>query len=297
MTEPAPNFMEAFDLARGMQHGFSALKRCFPVLFVGGCLKGCTEGGGGGGGGDLGDSIESFQKGGSAGGPDVKELFSELGLGELGEIGIGVIVAAVFIVFAIVLVFRAWILPGWVRLHEEVLRTGEGQFGTLLGATDVFASSLAWGVIEGLMYIVWIALIAGPYFLLFVVPVEQHRLVGVIASAWGVGMLGAGIYLFLSTAFVNHVIAFEGLGVVDAVARSFDLAAGNRLWLALYTFLYWMVGVVMAVVGLCMCCIGTLVTQPVGIVIRDFGFTEGFLRFTRPADELAGWTIHQWGKP
>lgn len=37
--------------------------------------------------------------------------------------------------------------------------------------------------------------------------------------------------------------------------------------------------------------------QPVGIVIRDFGFTEGFLRFTRPADEVAGWTVHPWSAP
>lgn len=75
------------------------------------------------------------------------------------------------------------------------------------------------------------------------------------------------------------------------------LASGNRLWLALYTFLYWIMGLVMGLAGFCMCCVGALLSQPVGIVIRDFGFTEGFLRFARPADEVAGWTVHQWSAP
>ena len=53
---------EAFAPGRALRHGFASLKRFFPVLFVGGCLKSCTDGGGGGGGGNYSSLFDQLDQ-------------------------------------------------------------------------------------------------------------------------------------------------------------------------------------------------------------------------------------------
>src|SRR5438128_1518956 len=101
---PETAFSDAFDIGRSLSHGWASLKRCFPVLFVGGCLKSVTEGGGGG----------------SA--PDPKLFQSDLG-GPLAGLSVNVIltiVAVILVIVILVVAFRSWLVPGWYRLHRQI---------------------------------------------------------------------------------------------------------------------------------------------------------------------------------
>ena len=40
-----PPRSEAFDAVAGIRSGMEGFRRAWPILFVGGCIKGCTEGG------------------------------------------------------------------------------------------------------------------------------------------------------------------------------------------------------------------------------------------------------------
>ena len=128
-------FETSFEIGRALGHGFRALRRCLPILWVGGCIRACTSGGGGGGGGG---GAEEHEREGAR--QVLDHAFGGLGLGShLPVASIGGMEAAIVIVLAVVVLFvvafafaiQAWFVPGWLRVHEEIARTGEAQWGTL----------------------------------------------------------------------------------------------------------------------------------------------------------------------
>lgn len=307
------SYAESFDLGRAITRPFAALQRCFPVLFVGGFIRMCTDpGAGGGGGGNLGDGDELMKS--------LKQHTSSLDLPAhpfawthdvgsgapglpagwdqaLNGLSLGVLLVAaallLLVIFAVTLL-RAWITPGWIRTYAEVVRTGETSFATLFGASDVFARSLGWVVVSTLGTLLFFALVfAGWLPALLLDDPTETLLAGVAAAAWTAGLLGAWTWGILGLRFVDHAIALDELPLTEAIAWSWTVSSGNRLWTLLYWLVLGIVSLLLGLAGYCLCCVGIFLTVPVSLVVRDFGLVEGYLRHTRP-DEAGTWAVDAW---
>ncbi len=303
----------AFDIERGIRHGVQAIRRNIWVVLLGGFLKSCTEGGGGSNG-VSGDDIDTLKKlSDGSFDPSQNALGATLGL-PLGPwagdefpfdpevifagLGMGLIVAmlvAIVVLLLVLLGLNAWITPGWIRLHHEILRDGKGTFGTLFGAGDIFLRSLGWVLLSGLLQLATVVIAMLPLLAFFVLDDPTALLmVGIACGLWVVAVVVAWIWMRLCLAFVTHAIALEDQGVMAAIDRSVALTRGGRFWLLLYMAVLGFLGFLASLPGYCLCCIGILLTRPLGVMLRDFGYTEGFLRLTRPADEVAAWAAERW---
>jgi hypothetical protein len=310
---PAPGTISsAFDIDRGLRHGFAALKRAPWVLLAGGFFKSCTEGGGGVNLPDMGDMdavrdlIDKAEVRGHGALPlDPTQWFAGDGLpfggvDALLGLGIGLLVALVVVALVLALVMvlaSAWLGAGWIRLHEEIIKTGEGRAGTLFTGGDVFASMLGWTILSGLIGLAGIVLAILPLGGLLVLPEGSNLEIVVVAGAaiWALLALGGLLYLRLSLCLVPHIITLERQPVMAAVERSFALTAGGRGHLLLYMALFSFIGFLATLPGYCLCVVGVLVTRPLGVALRDLPYTEGFLHLTQPPDVVAAYSISTWG--
>lgn len=306
-------FGEAFDIGRGLAHGWASLRRCFPVLFVGGCLRACTEGGGGSGGGNdfgggdhsghhaffgaaheayagLADGLHaSGTPFDAVGGLDA--AFGSLGAGVIAALVVGVLVVLTFF-----LVFVAWFEGGWLRVHEEIVRTGEGTFGTLFSGADVLLPILGNFLLAGFVFLGVFGLAAGPGFAAVAWGVHADSLpIGIVGGA-EVLLVGLPVvvYVVLGLSFVHHLVALDGYGPVDALSRSWALASGHRLQLLFFRVVVAIVTTIAGALGIVACFVGVFVTWPAHFAVRDLAFTEAYLYLTRPTEEREAWSIWSW---
>lgn len=290
---PTTSFPEAFAPMRRFTQGWEAFKRFLPVLFVGGCLKGCTQGGGASNMGTRMDSGSSpFFEALRDGGDPFRALGSEAN-DLLGGIGIAVVIAVGLVLMLLLIAYASWIIPGWIKLHRSVLVEGRGDFDALFSGGSHFVPMFGWILLEGC---VWVGTA-----LVGVVP-------GVLvawAGGWGTSVLFGGllaflislpigIYVGLGLSFGAHVVTLEDRGAVDALTRSWELVDGHRFDLFVFRIGMVLVQVGAAILGVCLFCIGGLFTQPTALAITDLAFTEGFLRYTRPAGEPDTWASSAW---
>lgn len=308
---------EAFAPGRALRHGFASLKRCFPVLFVGGCLKSCTDGGGGGGGGNYSSLLDQQKDKSSsqlfdlghqlhrawAGGLGVQasdDPFAVLGNlipGVTESVIIGGLLAVVAIVVVALLLFRSWLVPGWIRVHREIVETGNGEFATLFSGADRMFPLLGWSLLAGLIGFGTVALAAAPGAALAIFGGMQGN-DWMLAGGCGLAVLLAipvWVYVFPGLVVGEQAVVLDGLGPVDALARSWAFVDGARGSMILYLLAMFGVRFAAGILGLCMCCIGGFVTNPIAFVLTDFGTTESYLMRTRSRDTAAGWSIQTWG--
>lgn len=309
---------EAFAPGRALRHGFASLKRCFPVLFVGGCLKSCTDGGGGGGGGNYSDLLNQNDDNGSSRLHDIGQRLHQAWSGGFGglrasanpfeQLGdvipgvsesviIGGLLAVVFIVVAAILLFRSWFVPGWIRVHRDIIETGNGDFATLFSGADRMFPLLGWSLLAGVIGLGTVALAAAPGIGLAVWGGTQDNDV-LLAAGFGLVVLLAlpvWLYVFPGLAVGELAVVLDGLGPVDALARSWAFVEGARGSMILYLLAVLGVRMVAGIAGLCMCCIGGLVTNPIAFALTDLGTTESYLLRTRSRATAAGWSIQTWG--
>jgi hypothetical protein len=289
------SFRDAFDIGSTLTSGFEALMRAPWPLLLGAVLMQCTESNGGnysGGGGDDGGSWDEHESWDSYDWDSLGSHATELGdlavrgvgagLGGIGMAELGIL-ALIFLVImgmvlgcvVIVVLFRAWLHTGYLRLRAEVLTTGSGGFGTLFGGADAFGSMLGYKVITWLIHtgIVLVALspgiavlIVGTVLELTVLALSGLALMVLLATP-------VSIYVWLGLRFGAHAVALDGVGALQALERSWSLARGNRLWMLLYM----VVTGVIWLGGMCICCVGIFVTRAVVDVSR----TEAYLAATR----------------
>lgn len=300
-------FQQAFSIERSLRHGYRSLLRCFPILFVGGCLKACTDGGGGGGGGGNSEAPspeavqqwwDDFRHGGAfAWSADPAALLGSAGLPDTAEwVVIAVILAVVVFVITLLLAFRAWLVPGYIRLHREVLETGAGRWETLFSGADRFFAMFAWQLLAMVVGLGTLALAASPAAALLAWGITQEQVVGLVLGGGLllVFTLPIAAYVGLGLALADSAVVLDELGPTDALARSWSLASGNRLWLFLYLLVTGLFQLVVTLVGLCFCCVGVYLTRAMAYAIRDVGLTSAYLLHTRPEDETRGWSIWSW---
>lgn len=315
-------FSEAFDIGRSLTHGWRSLVRCFPILFVGGCFKACTDGGGGGGGNSFGGggndeetermlrnlfnnnwSPSDLRAGlGRALEPMVQatpeDLLREVGLEGVGiAVGIAIVLAVVFALVMLILAFRAWFVPGYIRVHREILETGAGQWVTLFSGADRFVSMFLWQLLGGAVGLGSFVVLSIPAAVPLVYGImNDNTMLALVGGAIGlVFTLPAAIYIALGMSLGDHAVVLDELGAVDALARSWSLVSGNRLWMFFYNFVTMLVQILVALPGLCLCCVGIYLTRPLGFAIRDLGVTESYLLHTQPPEVTERWSIWSWG--
>ncbi len=303
----------ALDPGRGIQHGIEAIKRIPIHLWLGGAILGFTEGGAGGCGGNPAQILDLVGEGGggswdTGGGFDFDwdDLSAGLdglhagllqedafGLMALGATAIFGLICCVGVFVVLMFALRCWILPGWYRLHEECLRTGSGDFATLFSGSDLFLRMVLWSLLKGLI-------LAGVT-LIGLVPLGLAAAAALALESVPVAVLGGGVSLLLllaatlyvqpGLAFGGEAVTFDGLGVMDALARSWSLARGNRIQLIVFFVVLGVVKLAASIVGLCLCFVGVLVTGPLARGGTDLACTEAYLILTRGVEVTDDWAL------
>lgn len=302
----------AFDIERGLRHGIAAFRRAPWVLLLGGFLKSCTEGGSASlpSTEDSSALQELFDAGGRSGHSSLpgqpghwsaSDAFPSGALDMIGSLELGILIAILavaLVVVVIVFLLGAWIGAGWIRLHAELIRTGEAAAATLFSATDCFGTMVVWSLTSGLLGIAGVALGAFPLAGLFFVERNSgtYLIVALSGISWFMLVLAGLVYLRACLSLTSHVIVLEGLPMMAAIERSFTLTSGGRLHLLIYMALFSFISFLVTLPGYCLCLIGVLITRPIGLLMRDLPYTEGFLRLTQPPDVVATYSINSWGE-
>lgn len=269
-TLPGMEFAEAFSPTRAISHGVEGIRRAPGALLVGGFFMWVTSGGCGNSSSasDLGEVAKDQS-------PEVSAAILLVVLGVL-----AVVVVLSFFVF----LFRSFLHTGYLRLHREVLRTGEDNFSVLVSGGDAFGRMAAWKLLSGFIGFGTMIVAAIPGGVLMGVGVAQDSgpaLIGAGLVLLVLCMVPVSIYVSLGLALGAHAVALEGLGAMDALDRSWELARGNRLTL----FVFFLVTGLFSLLGAIACCIGMFVTR----TMADVGTTEAFLLATNP--EVREWVI------
>ena len=300
-------FNQAFNISRGLEHGFAAFKRAPLPLFLGGMLMQCTEGGSGGGTSSP-DSVPWDTDGGSSGmdydyrmdlgdvlRADVAPTFDIAELTAMAGLSMGIIIAMVLlgtICIGLLWVFRSWLHVGYIRTQSRALQSGEAGFGELFSGMDRLPAMMIWKLLK--VFITTGALLVAA------IPGGGMVLFGAISDSPLFLILGTVValllcvpvmfYIGLGLAFGEHAITLDELGPTDALERSWELASGNRLHLFLFLLVYGFIRMASFIVGLLMLCIGVLFTVPITRAVTDTGFTASYLLLTEKTDldRLAG---------
>ena len=299
------DFGQAFNISRGLENGWAAFKRAPIPLFLGALLMQCTESGGGRGGGNSGGS--SWDDGGSSGmdfdyrmelsellRADVAPFPSDMGLGGMGGLEIGLIVGMVLLGLfcgVLLVLFRSFLHTGYLRLHVRALES-EGSFGDLFSGMDRLFPMLLWKLLKGFVSMGAFVVSALPGIGLVVagLMMEMYGLSiggGVLIMLLSVPVL---IYVGLGLSMGDHAVALDELGPTAALEKSWSLVRGNRIPLFLFLFVYGLARIASLIVGVLMLCIGAFFTVPTVRAITDIGFTQGYLLLTGRVDldSLAG---------
>lgn len=255
---------EAFAPIRAIRHGFAAVRRAPLSVLVGGFLMlsvTICSGGGGGGGGDMEEITRDAPP----------EVGIALALMMLGVAIVGMIVGLFF--FAV----RCWILPGWIRLQRHVVEHGTEDLPKLFSGGDVFIRMLFWRLLQGFIRFSTALLAILPGGALVAFGFYQGPDMTIVAAGAALAVfiaLPVLIYIDLGLRLGDQLVTLEGLGAIDALDRSWEMARGNRLTLWIFFF----VTDIFAVLGIFFCGVGVFATR----AIADVAVTEAFLLATVP---------------
>ncbi|MCP4809925.1 MAG: hypothetical protein GY913_10360 [Proteobacteria bacterium] len=327
-SDPIP-FSEAFSPGRAIKHGIEAVKRApFPLL-CGAFILGFTEGGGSGnsfsstgdvlddGGNDwdyggydydfgsdwnykllsdgLGDLVQTGQIAGSA--PTDAFLQGLMGSSDFDDPAmIGAILGAMCCFSVLILIFfalRCWVKVGWIRLHEQVITTGEGTFGVLFGGSDRVVDMAIWAILATAINVgaIFASVIPGALVMGVGAAMEMEPLIILGGLLLMILMIPALVYIGLGLAMGDHALVLEGKSPMQALERSWELADGNRVTLFIFNFVMALFAFAAVFLGLLMCCIGVILTSPASRAAIDVGFTESFLMHTRGKSEALKWKL------
>lgn len=305
-------FEEAFSPSRAVRHGWEAFKRVPLPMWLGAFLVGLGQGGGGGGfnPAQFAD-LAGTGSDDTGGGLDLEGLFDNLrifglqvaeGVGfplqGLGGGELGVLVGAMAGVICVALccglflfLVTAWAFVGYLRLHRQILETGTGDFTSLFSGADRFLSMLLWMLLNAAIVLgtLLATLLPGGVMLGVGLALETTALMVGGGLLMAVVAVPALIYVSLGLTLGAYALVFEELEVMQALARSWSLAAGNRLHLFVYGLVLGLFAVVLTIAGLCMCLVGVLITGPMANGIVMFGTSEAFLLYTQGSEITREW--------
>ena len=260
-------FQTAFDPIRALSASWGILKRAPIAILIGGtAVLMLTDG-------DEGAALQRLWEGEvHVRWEDLSEFIWQATIG-----------AASFLTEIVLLLLACFFVTSYAGTVERVVRTGSGQSADLLNARGRFAKQVLASLLGEAILVVGLL----PMWLLY----ELFLWVGVsIGAGWivGVGLvfllvlwLPAIAYLYLGLRFVAQAVAFENLGPIDALRRSWSLVDGNRWSLALYL----VVVNIFAALGVLACGVGVLVTGTMKVA----AINESYLRLITSDEEQASW--------
>lgn len=260
--EDAESWSSAFDYGDRLAAAWAAVQKWLPVLFIGAFLRTCSQGAGGG----IGNL------------PDLGNAQSELG--EAGAIVIVVVAVVVVIVALALFLFSCWITPGWRRALLRSATGEEPRFSDLFSGADRFLAQLGVMIVGALIQfgtllptavaagVVWYLTTAGG--------LPEMAWLGVALLAL-VNLIGL-VYVNLGLLFADIVVTVEGLGPLDAVARSWELAHGHRVTLFVFVFLSGIVGILLTLAGYCLLCVGVFFTAPLAVALNEHALMDAYAR-------------------
>ena len=271
----------AFDVERCYRRAWAAFQRQPVGLLLGSFLLWITNGGGGGGNyslPDLGDGSGSDSPAsmGEGARDALNQLQSMVGTAELALIG--GILACVFVVIGLVLVFRAWLLPGYLRLQRACLLDEDAPIGILFGGGDALVRMIGWQLLRGVIGMGTFVVSALPAAAIVVLTLSgegtQLRMMGLGAASLValITIVPASVYVGLGMVLGDRYIALGNSDVMDALDRSWDAASGNRIQMLVFVVLTWLPNLL----GCLACCIGMVFTQ----CLQSMSLTEAWLVLT-----------------
>lgn len=178
----------------------------------------------------------------------------------------------------------AWLIPGYLRAIEVALRQGKDDLGLMFSAGDrfgpVFLTRLLCFVIMLVMATPLMAAIGALVY--FAQDGRMEPEVAVILGiltflVWSVFAIYVGLGLY----FADNAASLENMGPGAALRRSFELAKTRRWSMLLFV----MISSLIAFAGVFACCVGLLITAPLGMAMK----AEAFLMLTRT--DTADWWV------
>jgi len=267
---------KALDPTRSFEVAWRLLKQAPVTVLLGGLILFFLEGGGSGGvnlisrGRDLGEWGRT--------GSDMRRVLEELRPFLLILIPIITCVSVAF--FAL----SSWIEVGFARAVEFTLRTGRDDIAKVFSGGDRLGAMLLARFLCGLIHVAAaLPILAIVLAALLIADRGGHGWLWVFS---GVGILllfaVVNIYLAIGFFFVKPIVAFESCSSTEAISRSWKMAEGRRLRI-LWFFIF---QVFLGIAGLCLCCVGLLLTTPLSNVMRF----EVYLALTR-GEQFPQWWI------
>lgn len=311
-------FNEAFDPFRAFRHGYAAFRLAPFPLFLGALGMWFTAGSGGSGnlddvgrvimdsqtddGGGDAPSYDNFDDWGERLNalprtlndvvgrvqdipPELQDLLNELGSGmEIGAIlGIvGLVLVVSLFCGGIMMLIRSFIHTGYLRLHDQLVREGTGDFGPLFSGADFLGPMVLWKVLKTVIGFGSSMVAGSPGFALMIVgAVQKNVALALVGGALTLVLfVPAMFYVQLGLALGAHALVLERLSPMQALERSWSLASGHRSELFIFLFAQAIVSIAATLVGLMACCVGIFVTMPVALASIDVGMTEAFMLYT-----------------
>jgi len=267
-------FEHAFDPFRSIQASWNLLKRAPLTVLIGGLLLGFMSSGGGGGG--LGFTNRWNIDHGSR---DVDEIVKVLMPVLMVVIPIAICVG--FLMF----LFTCWLQVGFARAVESAMRTGKDEIGQVFDGSKRFVQMIAARVLAALITCASVIPLVAAAFVLWFLQRGHESESGffvLIFCAILLVWLPFLVYVVLGFVLIPPVVAYEDLSATDSLARSWQLASGNRwrlLWFEIVMSLF-------SLLGVCACCVGGLLTVPMSQVMRFEAYVA-----LKHGDEFPQWWI------
>lgn len=265
-------FADAFDPFRSLGSSWKLLRAAPLALLIGGVLLFFTDPGGSGG--NLGGQ---FQKEYDQHAGDLDAAARALVVILAGMVGFGLCCWAI-----VAFLVHSWIWIGFANAVERALRTGTSDVGAVFDPRGRMPTMLITRLVGGLFELLcWIpfALAIGAGFLLRGGERFPFVFVALALTGWFVSFC-IWAYVGLGLSLAKPVVALEGLHPLDALNKSWTLVRGHRLRL----LWFYLVTVVVALLGFCLCCIGAFGTYTLYYTAR----VESYLLLTR-GDDMNGW--------
>jgi len=179
--------------------------------------------------------------------------------------------------------FSSWVRVGFANAVEEIERTGHGRVETVFQSKGRFGSMVLARILVWLVQLATAILMIAAFFAVVAMTRWFHLNEGLALLLIPAGLiwLVPAAYVWLGIALTSQAVALEGLAPVDALKRSWSLAAGNRLMLLLFIIVNW----IFHALGFCLCCIGIFFTGSLSLV----AWSDAYLALVRGPDRTSWW--------
>lgn len=291
MTDPTPaplSVSEAFSVELLLGHGYRMLQQAPAPLLIGAFLLFLVEACSGGGGqvNLPGDTVD-FGGVEETGDPmaDLAALFDAM-LDQVGGLALAAIAATMVgcgvLLQAVMWIAKSFLRVGWIRMHHEVLTTGDADPNILFTGKDRLWPTALWYLLAATIRFGVFVVSASPGGALVAVGGWQAYSGGregavalILAGVFLIFLLWLPTFLFIQPALVlgDRAVVLDGRGPLEALDLCWSMVSGHRLSIILYL----LASAGVNFLGILACCVGVI---PATAVVQP-GLTAGWMLCTR----------------